>query len=50
MIETVGTQLVEVEVELLNDLLAKMLKYDPEKRITIQEVVRHPWFEYTSRQ
>jgi len=50
MIETVGTQIEEVEVELLSDLLEKMLKYDPEKRITIQEVVRHPWFEYTSRQ
>jgi serine/threonine-protein kinase SRPK3 len=50
MIETVGTQLEEKEVELFSDLLEKMLKYDPEKRITIQEVVRHPWFEYTSSQ
>jgi serine/threonine protein kinase len=50
MIETVGTQLEEKEVELFSDLLEKMLMYDPEKRITIQEVVRHPWFEYTSSQ
>ncbi len=51
MIETVGTRLEEVEVELLGDLLERMLKYNPEERITtIQEAVRHPWFEYTSRQ
>ncbi|KAF8332972.1 kinase-like domain-containing protein [Amanita rubescens] len=47
MIEIVGTQLEEDEVELLSDLLEKMFKYNPEERITIQEVVRHPWFEYT---
>jgi serine/threonine-protein kinase SRPK3 len=50
MIEIVGTRLEEVEVELLCDLLEKMFKYNPEERITIQEVVRHPWFENTSRQ
>jgi serine/threonine protein kinase len=50
MIETAGTRLEEEEVELLGDLLEKMLKFRPEERITIQEVVRHPWFEYTSRQ
>ena len=50
MIEVIGTWLEREEVELLGDLLEKMLKYNPEDRITIQEVVRHPWFEYTSRQ
>ena len=50
MIETVGTRLEGEEVDLLGDLLEKMLKYNPEERITIQEVVRHPWFEYTPRQ
>ena len=50
MIEIVGTRLEEVEVELLSDLLEKMFKYNPEERITIQEVVRHPWFEYTPGQ
>ena len=50
MIETVGTLLEEEEVALLGDLLEKMLKYGPEERITIQEVVRHPWFEYASGQ
>lgn len=47
MIEIVGTRLEEEEEELLSDLLEKMFKYNPEERITIQEVVRHPWFEYT---
>ncbi len=50
MIETVGTQLDDEELELFDNLLKKMLKYNPEERITIQEVVRHPWFEYTPRQ
>ena len=48
MMEPVGTLLEEEEVALLSDLLEKMLKYRPEERITIQEVVRHPWFEYAS--
>ena len=46
MIEPVGARLEEEEVVLLTDLLEKMLKYRPEERITIQEVVNHPWFEY----
>jgi serine/threonine-protein kinase SRPK3 len=46
MIEAVGTPLEEEEVALLGDLLEKMLKYRPEERITMQEVVQHPWFEY----
>jgi serine/threonine protein kinase len=50
MIETIGTRLEEGEAVLLGDLLKKMLKYRPEERIAIQEVVRHPWFKYTSAQ
>jgi serine/threonine-protein kinase SRPK3 len=49
MMEPPGTRLEEEELELLTNLLEKMLRYRPEKRITIKEVVRHPWFEYTSR-
>ena len=48
MIEPVGTRLKEEEIVLLADLLEKMLKYRPEERITIQDVVRHPWFGYIS--
>ena len=46
MIEHVGTRLEEGELVLLSDLLEKMLKYRPEERIDIQEVVNHPWFNH----
>jgi serine/threonine-protein kinase SRPK3 len=44
MIENSGVRLPEEEVDLLADLLHKMLKYSPEERICIQDVIRHPWF------
>ncbi|KAM6496499.1 kinase-like protein [Amanita muscaria] len=47
MIAVIGTRLEQGEVVLLSDLLERMLRYRPEERITIQEVVRHPWFNYT---
>jgi serine/threonine-protein kinase SRPK3 len=31
------------EVSDFTNLLSKMLKYDPEERITIEEVLEHPW-------
>lgn len=46
MIDPIGTSLKEEELGLLSNLLEKMLKYRPEERITIQEVLQHPWFEY----
>lgn len=45
MIEKTGTRIPDEEVELLGDLLGKMLKYEPEERITMEEVVEHPWFK-----
>ena len=48
MIEPAGTRLEEEEIVLLNDLLEMMLKYRPEERMSIEEVVRHPWFKYIS--
>ena len=48
MIEKTGTRLDEREIVLLDDLLQKMLRYSPEDRITIQEVLQHPWFRYSS--
>jgi len=45
MIEKPGVRLDEEEVELLGDLLEKMLKYLPKERIRIQDVVRHPWYK-----
>ncbi|KAI0339490.1 kinase-like protein [Trametopsis cervina] len=44
LIEKTGVTLTQDEVELLADLLGKMLKYRPDERITIEEVVAHPWF------
>jgi serine/threonine-protein kinase SRPK3 len=44
MTERARVQLHEEEVRLLEDLLEKMLKYIPEERIRIQDVIRHPWF------
>ncbi|VDB92265.1 unnamed protein product [Peniophora sp. CBMAI 1063] len=46
MIEQTGVRLREEEVDLLGDLLEKMLKYRPEDRIRIDEVINHPWFNY----
>ncbi|KAL5483266.1 hypothetical protein ACEPAI_8496 [Sanghuangporus weigelae] len=43
---TLGTPLEKEEVDLLADLLERMLKYLPEDRITMKEVVQHPWFKY----
>jgi serine/threonine-protein kinase SRPK3 len=34
----------EAEVDLLGNLLGKMLKYMPDHRITIEEFIEHPWF------
>ncbi|KAF7800097.1 hypothetical protein EIP86_011341 [Pleurotus ostreatoroseus] len=45
MIEKPGVRLCEKEVCLLGDLLEKMLKYRPEDRIGMQEVIMHPWLE-----
>ncbi|TDL22816.1 kinase-like protein [Rickenella mellea] len=48
MIEEVGTHLDEAEVNLLADLLEKMLRYNPQDRISMSEVVQHPWFAYNN--
>jgi serine/threonine-protein kinase SRPK3 len=42
--EKAGTALTETDVAVLGDLLEKMLRYDPEERITMNEVLKHPWF------
>jgi hypothetical protein len=44
MVEPFGTGLDEVEIELLGDLLEKMMRYRPEDRMEVSEVVAHPWF------
>ncbi|TDL19863.1 kinase-like protein [Rickenella mellea] len=45
-IENTVTPLEDGEIDLLVDLLSKMLKHRPEDRITMTEVVQHPWFDY----
>jgi serine/threonine protein kinase len=44
MVEKPGVGLDEGEAELLEDLLHKILRYRPEERIGMREVVEHPWF------
>ncbi|KAL4940979.1 kinase-like domain-containing protein [Aspergillus oleicola] len=38
--------LPEEERELLQDLLYGMTESDPEKRLSIEQVLQHPWFSY----
>ncbi|EIN11906.1 kinase-like protein [Punctularia strigosozonata HHB-11173 SS5] len=45
MIEKCGVRPSEEEVELLSDLLLRMLKYRPEERATMEEVLEHRWFK-----
>jgi serine/threonine protein kinase len=49
MMEKSGVRLDKDEAELLEDLLRKMLRYRPEERIGMREVVEHPWFEFGNR-
>lgn len=47
MIEKMGMKMDEDEIVLMEDLLRRMLRYQPEERITIKDVLNHPWFEYS---
>jgi len=44
MMERPGAKLDEVEIQLLGDLLAKMLRYRSQDRIKISKVFSYPWF------
>ncbi|KAJ4489723.1 kinase-like protein [Lentinula edodes] len=46
MFENTEMKVDEKEVNLLADLLEKMMRYRPEDRIRIREVVNHSWFGY----
>lgn len=46
MIEQTGTRIEAAEATLLEDLLGKMLRYIPQDRLSMSEVVQHPWFKY----
>ena len=45
--EAFKTAMDDQETDLLEDLLLKMLRYEPEDRISMREVKEHPWFVYT---
>ncbi|KAF8810776.1 kinase-like protein [Phlegmacium glaucopus] len=44
MMERPGTKLDKAEIQVLGDLLEKMLRFRPQDRIKMCEVVAHPWF------
>ena len=46
MLEKLHTPLVEAEIKPLSDLLENMLRYSPQQRPMIGEVIQHPWFQY----
>lgn len=46
LLERSDVPLPAEEATLLADLLGKMLRYHPQERITIEEVVSHAWFRY----
>ena len=46
MMEPFASRPREEELDLLGDLLEKMIKYRPEERITMGEVIAHPWFDF----
>ncbi|KAK9311684.1 hypothetical protein V1522DRAFT_393843 [Lipomyces starkeyi] len=39
-----GVRLTEEEVEVFEDLLRKVLRYNPEQRVTPSESLKHAWF------
>ncbi|KAI1640614.1 kinase-like domain-containing protein [Biscogniauxia mediterranea] len=41
--ETIKYRYPQRDISLFPDLLGKMLKYDPDERISIHEVLYHPW-------
>jgi serine/threonine protein kinase len=47
--KTIKYKMPREEVLQLCDLLRKMLRYDPARRITIDEVINHPWTRGSSR-
>ncbi|KAK9365209.1 hypothetical protein V1509DRAFT_414394 [Lipomyces kononenkoae] len=48
MFESMGTRLSATEVEVFEDLLHKVLRYNPEQRLQIQEIIEHSWFTISS--
>ncbi|KAK9374657.1 protein kinase [Lipomyces chichibuensis] len=48
MFESMGMRLSDTEVEVFEDLLHKVLRYNPEQRPQVQEIIEHSWFTICS--
>ncbi|KAK9250444.1 protein kinase, partial [Lipomyces tetrasporus] len=46
--EPLGMRLTEAEVEAFDDLLHKVLRYHPEQRLPVKEILKHAWFTISS--
>ncbi|OJJ07359.1 hypothetical protein ASPVEDRAFT_46701 [Aspergillus versicolor CBS 583.65] len=46
--ETQRSAIPQEELELFGDLLESMFQYDPAKRPSIEEVLKHPWFAFAA--
>jgi serine/threonine protein kinase len=40
-----SVQIEENELDYLEDLMYKILEYDPEKRLSATEILQHKWFQ-----
>ena len=48
ILEPMGTKVPENEAESMEDLLERMLTWAPDERLTVEEVLRHPWVSGTT--
>ncbi|KAK9249401.1 protein kinase [Lipomyces tetrasporus] len=44
ILEPPGVTLTQTEVEVFEDLLRKVLRYNPETRLPVAEILKHAWF------
>lgn len=44
LMESEGTEISSDEVDLLEDLLARIFKYTPDQRLTLKDIITHGWF------
>lgn len=44
LMERMGTKLTDKEADLLRDLLIKILKYPPNQRLSLENIIDHSWF------
>lgn len=44
ILEPSGMKLTEAEAYLFEDLIKKIVKYNPDERLPVKEIISHPWF------